>query len=472
MAYVTTRSKARRKRREEQRRSDLDRADISQHLNMTPTKGSKETLAAATALQRARDAAEQKDRAAAVAAEQNKKVWARNSEPSESVTSATSPGSPHASQLDWTREDGYMDTDADTEDNEEEDYEHETLDDEDEEYAGDDDAAALAAAGDSAAIAAADEDAESKIETPPDERTTPTQSDLDFIATDDSEGGLYDDGDGDYYPSTADDNDEEEEELLSELLGSGNLSEQQSARVEKRLRALKRGRAIARTLFDARTDINSPREEKIESISPPLKVAPPRKAAATAKATQSAPPLTRGRNHSKAATGKTPNVQEESTGGAKVGSKTGTPGSTGPEPTGGKPDPAETSKPSGVVNGEAHSAMPEPRYVPVGEYFKDPEGFERYAAWEKANPDDERVKRRSIDPEPHFVASRDSDIDRGGYYCYRRWALRQPDIARDQIDQCRARPGDIVDEWGYVPLKKTLPMFIVPSVSDKTSALC
>ena len=69
MAYVTTRSKARRKRREEQRRSDLDRADISQHLNMTPTKGSKETLAAATALQRARAAAEQKDRAATVAAE-------------------------------------------------------------------------------------------------------------------------------------------------------------------------------------------------------------------------------------------------------------------------------------------------------------------------------------------------------------------------------------------------------------------
>ena len=344
-----------------------------------------------------------------------------------------------------------MDTDADTEDNEEEDYEHETLDDEDEEYAGDDDAAALAAAGDAAAIAAADEDAESKIETPPDERTAPTQSDLDFIATDDSEGGLYDDGDGDYYPSTADDNDEEEEELLSELLGSGNLSEQQSARVEKRLRALKRGRAIARTLFDAKTDINSPREEKIESISPPLKVAPPRKDAAPAKATQSAPPLTRGRNHNEAATGGTPKAQKESTGGTKVGSKTGTPGSTGPEPTGGKPDPTKTPKPSGVVDDEAHAAMPEPRYVPVGEYFKDPEGFERYAAWEKANPDDERVKRRSIDPEPHFVASRDSDIDRGGYYCYRRWALRQPDIARDQIDQCHSRPGDIVDEWGYVP---------------------
>ena len=41
------------------------------------------------------------------------------------MISVASLDSPHASQLDWTREDGHLDTDVDAEDNEEEDYEDE-----------------------------------------------------------------------------------------------------------------------------------------------------------------------------------------------------------------------------------------------------------------------------------------------------------------------------------------------------------
>ena len=50
MDGVTTRSKARKAKRNKKKAKEP--ADISQVLDMTPTKGNKETLASATALQR------------------------------------------------------------------------------------------------------------------------------------------------------------------------------------------------------------------------------------------------------------------------------------------------------------------------------------------------------------------------------------------------------------------------------------
>ena len=40
--------------------------------------------------------------------------------------------------------------------------------------------------------------------------------------------------------------------------------------------------------------------------------------------------------------------------------------------------------------------------------------------------------------------------------------MRNPDIARDQIDQCHARPGDMCDDNGYVPFFGALknPAFV------------
>ena len=110
---------------------------------------------------------------------------------------------------------------------------------------------------------------------------TPTQSDLDFIATDEEDDGLYV-GDDDYHPSTAEDNDEEEEELLSELLQSGKLSDQQSDRVRTRLRMVQRERAIARTLFALKQNRDKPgMEEQPTSISPPVTAAPANRMNAT-----------------------------------------------------------------------------------------------------------------------------------------------------------------------------------------------
>ena len=62
---VTKRTRARKKNRG--RRKRKDEADVSQVLGMTPEKRSSEDLAAATAMQRARAAAEQYDRRASTA---------------------------------------------------------------------------------------------------------------------------------------------------------------------------------------------------------------------------------------------------------------------------------------------------------------------------------------------------------------------------------------------------------------------
>ena len=98
MEGVTTRSKARKSKRA--KRNTKDPADISQVLDMTPTKGNNETLAAATALQRARAAAQQKDRDTALAAAQTKSVWTRHNKPRDSDAYL---GSPHDSQVNWTQ---------------------------------------------------------------------------------------------------------------------------------------------------------------------------------------------------------------------------------------------------------------------------------------------------------------------------------------------------------------------------------
>ena len=70
---ITGRTTARRSRRNA-RNDPEEEANIGQVLVMTPAKGMRETLATATALQRARAAALRKDREAALAAERNGKV--------------------------------------------------------------------------------------------------------------------------------------------------------------------------------------------------------------------------------------------------------------------------------------------------------------------------------------------------------------------------------------------------------------
>ena len=153
---MTTRSKARKSKRA--KKNAEPPADISQVLGMTPTRGKQETLASATALQRARAAAQQQDRDAAFAAAQNKSAWARRNKPRNSDAYL---GSPHDSQVDWTREDGYVSTDAD---DEEEDKKTHERDEEIDAKHDEDAAAALAAAApnakdDEAAALAAAEDA-------------------------------------------------------------------------------------------------------------------------------------------------------------------------------------------------------------------------------------------------------------------------------------------------------------------------
>ena len=73
MDGVTTRSKARKSKRA--KKNAEPPADISQVLGMTPTRGKQETLASATALQRARAAAQRQDRDTTFAAAQTKSLY-------------------------------------------------------------------------------------------------------------------------------------------------------------------------------------------------------------------------------------------------------------------------------------------------------------------------------------------------------------------------------------------------------------
>ena len=272
MYGVTTWAQARKNRGQRKRKDD---ANVSQVLNMTPEKGSRENLAAATTIQRARAAAEQYDRRASYAGAESMEEWQRKGAARESFSGEPSFASDPP--VEWTPEEGYVSTD------DEEDYG-------DEEKAADavpgaaandaevseaDASGAAANAADASKVAADDdavasdataEDAatgSSIIETPLEERSKPTQSDLDFIVEDE-------DPDDPTYVQTESDNDEEEEEILDELLSSGKLNQRQSEHVQKRLRKLRRGRAIARTLFEA----NQPKVPEdgagMTSISPPL----------------------------------------------------------------------------------------------------------------------------------------------------------------------------------------------------------
>ena len=73
MENITGRTTARRDKRAA-KKDRRDSADLSQVLSMTPTRGSRETLATATALQRTRAAAIQRDREAALAAEREGRI--------------------------------------------------------------------------------------------------------------------------------------------------------------------------------------------------------------------------------------------------------------------------------------------------------------------------------------------------------------------------------------------------------------
>ena len=128
---------------------------------MTPTRGSRDTLATATALQRTRAAATQRDREAALATEREGRVNAHPSEHDRLLSSGCKQlADPPVA---WTPESG--DTDADDEVSEdEEEYEHDAKTNEDDEQ----DKAELPEA---AAIAAAENADASLIQTPPDERS-------------------------------------------------------------------------------------------------------------------------------------------------------------------------------------------------------------------------------------------------------------------------------------------------------------
>ena len=196
MEHVTGRSTARRKKHAKKDRRTT--ADLGQVLRMTPTKGSRETLATATALQRTRAAALRRDREAALAAERDGRVSEHPSVHERILAS----GCKHQVEppVTWTTEEDTENTDADEEmSDDEEKYEADEKTYEDDERSKD-------AATEAAAIAAADDDDTSLIQTPEDARCLePTQSDVDFIATD--EEPAIETDDPDYYPSTEEDDD-------------------------------------------------------------------------------------------------------------------------------------------------------------------------------------------------------------------------------------------------------------------------
>ena len=266
MDKVTGRSTARRSKHAKRDRRTT--ADLSQVLRMTPTRGSRETLATATALQRTRAAAIRRDREAALAAEREGRVNAHPSEHDRILASGCK--QQVEPPVAWTTEEDTENTDADDEcSDDEEKYEQDEKT-RDDEPSGDN-------VPEAAAIAAAEDHDTSLIQTPADERDLePTQSDNDFIATD--EDPVIETDDPDYYPSTAEDDDGEEEELYLELLSSGKLSEAQTAKVRTRLRKMQRKKAIARTLFAQNQDETKPvPEEQPASISPPVVAAKARR---------------------------------------------------------------------------------------------------------------------------------------------------------------------------------------------------
>ena len=211
MSKVTKRTRARKTNRD--RRKQQEEANVSQILNMTPDKRSNENLAATTAIQRARAAAEQYDRRASDVNAETMAEWQRKGAARKSIVSEASfECNPPVT---WTPEAGYVPTDDDEEYDEAavQDAEASEAEAKNEDAAEDteskEDAAAEEAADDAEASEATVEEAadgSSRIETPLAERPEATQSDLDFIVDD------YDPND-ETYVQTESDNDEEEEEI-------------------------------------------------------------------------------------------------------------------------------------------------------------------------------------------------------------------------------------------------------------------
>ena len=145
---ITGRSTARRAQREA-RNNREEEANLGQVLRLNPNRDRRETLTSTLVLQRARAAAERKDREAALAAEQTRHGReqyrvAPNYEATELKFRAKPP-------VKWTPAKGEVeyDTDADEEISEDEDEEEEYKSNEDEpDNKHDEDAAAIAAAED------------------------------------------------------------------------------------------------------------------------------------------------------------------------------------------------------------------------------------------------------------------------------------------------------------------------------------
>ena len=83
--------------------------------------------------------------------------WARCNTFNDSVVSVTSLGTPHVSQFNWTWEDGYVDTDADDEVEDEYDQDEKTHEEEDETHTAEQDAVTIATSEDTTTIAVAED---------------------------------------------------------------------------------------------------------------------------------------------------------------------------------------------------------------------------------------------------------------------------------------------------------------------------
>ena len=161
-------------------------ARVSDILRITPTKGLGENLASATALQRARAAAERHNKNTPRPKSRLSWLKGRKDDMSWLAAHADQLPSPHGSRLDWTLEDEAVGTDADDEYDEEEWKEE-------------------------------DEDEDNYVDTDEEPLPEPTRSDLDFIVDE------VPDGRDETYVQTEPEDDGEEERQLVLMLSRGKL---------------------------------------------------------------------------------------------------------------------------------------------------------------------------------------------------------------------------------------------------------
>ena len=199
-----------------------DDTTASEIFGLTPRRGRRETLTAATALERAEAAANLHDNLNRSAGEGA--ISHRGASPAGSLGP-----SPHASRLHWTSEEG---TDADDEFGDEIDEEDSKLPDID-----------------------TDEDDDAGYEPRSPEEEKPTRSDLDFIAL---EEGI--DKDDETYVLTAS---EDEEEGLTYLLQSGTLTPEEKGIARRRLSTIK-GAKARRTLWLERAKMEEEMRRELE----------------------------------------------------------------------------------------------------------------------------------------------------------------------------------------------------------------